>query len=168
VKSTDGAGREELLLKDSQVKSPNDWSPDGRWLLYRINDSASGADLWALPLEGEKKPVPVVRTEFNERDGQFSPDGKWIAYQSDESGRFEIYVQPFLGPGEKWQVSTNGGAQVRWRKDGKEIFYLGLDATLMAVPFTTSGDGKRVEPERPVPLFATRVRGGPVQTSGSQ
>ncbi len=93
-----------------------------------------GPDLWALPLDGDRKSFPVVQTKFNERDGQFSPDGKWIAYQSDESGRWEVYVQPFVGPGGKLQISTNGGAQVRWRRDGKELFYIGLDNRLMAVP----------------------------------
>ena len=120
-----------------------DWSPDGRFVLYRYNSiqaslpstSSTGWDIWALPLDGDRKPFPVVQTNFEERDGQFSPDGKWIAYQSNESGRFEIYVQPFPGPARKWgPISTNGGAQVRWRRDGKELFYIALDDRLMAVP----------------------------------
>src|SRR5262249_51547103 len=75
-----------------------------------------------------------LKTPFEERDGQFSPDGKWIAYQSNESGRFEIYVRPFPGPGGKIQISTSGGAQPRWNKNGKEIFYVSLDSKMMAAP----------------------------------
>lgn len=104
-------------------------------------------------------PFPVVQTVFEERDGQFSPDGKWIAYQSNESGRFDVYVQPFPGPGGKLPVSTNGGAQVRWRRDGKELFYIALDGRLMAVPIERTSNGQSLEPGTPVPLFATRVGG---------
>ena len=100
-----------------------------------------------------------MQTNFDERDGQFSPDGKWIAYQSNESGRFEIYVQPFPGPGGKVQVSTNGGAQVRWRRDGKELFYIALDDRLMAVPIRLATDGKTIETDAPVPLFVTHIGG---------
>src|SRR2546425_2443179 len=112
---TGGAGSEELLLATEQNKVATDWSPDGRFLLYRVQDPKMGFDLWALPLDGDRKPFPVVQTNFEEREPQFSPDGKWIAYQSNESGRFEIYVQPFPGPGRKSLVSANGGAQARWR-----------------------------------------------------
>ena len=100
---------------------------------------------------------------FDERDGQFSPDGKWIAYQSNESGRFEVYVQPFPGPGGRSTVSTGGGAQVRWRHDGKELFYIALDGRLMAVPVSLAPNDQTLEPGTPVPLFATRV-GGAVQS----
>src|SRR5213083_2964398 len=112
-----------------------------------------GWDIWALPLDGDRKPFPVVQTDFEERDGQFSPDGKWIAYQSNESGRFEIHVQPFSGSERqvsgKWQVSTTGGAQVRWRHDGKELFYIALDGRLMAVPIRLASDGQSIEAAAP-------------------
>src|SRR5262249_26105695 len=78
-------------------------------------------DLWVLPLSGDKKPLPFLKTPFEEYDGQFSPDGKWIAYASNESGQFEIYVQPFPGPGGKFQISSNGGDQPRGNRNGKEI-----------------------------------------------
>src|SRR2546425_3631907 len=106
-----GSGNEELLLETPNNKAPVDWSPDGRFVLYRSPGPTTGFDLWALPIQGERKPFPVVQTDFEERDGQFSPDGKWIAYQSNESGRVEVIIQPFPGPGAKVQISTNGGAQ---------------------------------------------------------
>jgi len=161
-KPANNAGSEEPLLANSQSKLPYDWSADGRFLLYRSIDPKSGYDLWALPMDGDRKPFPVTQTEFTERDGQFSPDGKWIAYQSDESGRFEIYVQPFPGPGTKTQVSANGGAQARWRGDGKELFYIALDERLMAVPIRMASDGKATDAGAPIPLFVTHV-GGAVQ-----
>jgi Tol biopolymer transport system component len=126
-KSASGTGDEKALLESPTTKVPLDWSPDGRFLLYRNDDPQTGADLWALPLNGEGAPFPIVQTPFQERDAQFSTDAKWIAYQSNESGHFEIYVQPFPGPGPKTQVSSNGGIQVRWRQDGKELFYGGPD-----------------------------------------
>jgi serine/threonine protein kinase len=156
-KKTNGAGNEEPLLRTPLNKSATDWSTDGRFLLYRSSDPKTGVDIWALPMDGDRKQFPVVRTDADERDGQFSPDGKWIAYQSNESGRFEIYSQPFPGPGTKKPISTSGGAQVRWRRDGHELFYLALDGRLMAVPIRFSADGKTIEPGAAVPLFATRL-----------
>jgi Tol biopolymer transport system component len=160
-KSATGAGNEELLLATTESKDQVDWSPDGHFLLYRSLNPKAGYDIWALPLEGDRKPFPVVQTNFDERDGQFSPDGKWIAFQSDESGRFEIYVQPFPGPGGKLQVSAAGGAQVRWRRDGKELFYIAFDGRLMAVPIRQNA--QTMEPGAPAPLFATHV-GGALQS----
>jgi Tol biopolymer transport system component len=160
-KSLTGTGDPELLLATPESKLPSDWSPDGQFVLYRSLGLGVGTshDLWALPMTGDRKPFPVVQTPFNERDGQFSPDGKWIAYQSDESGRFEIYVQPFPGPGRKERLSTNGGAQVRWRHDGRELFYIALDGRLMAVPIQLASNGQSVQAGAPVPLFATHVGG---------
>jgi eukaryotic-like serine/threonine-protein kinase len=91
-KSATGSGSEELILRSPNTKSVTDWSLDGEWLLYRDANPNTGFDLWALPLTGEQRPLPVVQTSFDERDAQFSPDGKWVAYGSNESGRFEIYV----------------------------------------------------------------------------
>jgi hypothetical protein len=103
--------------------------------------------------------VPVAKTDFVEGMGQFSPDGKWGAYQSDKSGRDEIYVQPFPGPGADVRVSTDGGGQVRWRRDGKELFYVAADGTLMAVPFRVAS---APDPSTPVHLFITHLWGGSV------
>jgi len=162
VTSTTGGGSEDLLLATPQNKSPVDWSSDGRFILFRSPAKTTGFDLWALPLEGDHKPFPVVQTTFEERDGQFSPDGRWIAYQSNESGRVEIYVQPFP-KGHREPISTDGGAQVRWRSDGKELFYIALDGRLMAVPITFGPAGRTIEAGVPAPLFTTRV-GGAIQS----
>jgi serine/threonine protein kinase/Tol biopolymer transport system component len=160
--TTGTAGSEELLLETAQDKVPYDWSSNGRFLLYR-QDAKTSVDLWALPLDGDRKPFPVVQTNYDEGWGQFSPDGKWIAFQSNESGQSEIYVQPFSGPegkvGGRRQISTNGGAFVRWRRDGKELFYVAPDHRLMAVPIRLGPDRHALESDAPIPLFATRMGG---------
>jgi serine/threonine protein kinase len=161
-KAATGTGTEELLLTTTQNKNARDWSADGRFILYRSPGATTGFDLWALPLYGERKPFPVALTDFDERDGQFSPDTKWVAYQTNLSDRMEIVVQPFPGPGNNQQVSTNGGAQVRWRHDGKELFYIALDGRLMAVPIQPTGDGHSLEVGTAVPLFPTHI-GGAIQ-----
>jgi Tol biopolymer transport system component len=150
-------GSEEELLVDAPGAFPMDWSADGRFLLYASASPAQGVDLWALPLDAPRKPFEVVRTEFNETMAQFSPNGSWIAYQSDKTGRDEIYLRPFPGPGPDSPVSIDGGAQVRWNANGRELFYVAADDRLMAVPITTAADGKTVEPGAPSPLFTTRV-----------
>ena len=116
------------MYADDLLKAPLGFSPDGASLVYRVfGDPTTKADIWILPdplgMPGASKPSPFMRTGFNEEYPQFSPDGRWIAYESDESGRFEVYVAPFPGPGAKRQVSTSGGTRSRWRMDGKELFY---------------------------------------------
>src|SRR5437867_2756230 len=95
--------------------------------------SKTRQDLWVLPLTGDRKPFVYLQTPFEETGGKFSPDGKWVAYRSDESGRNEIYIQSFPTSGMKWQVSSKGGSSVRWRRDGRELFYLALDRKIMSV-----------------------------------
>jgi eukaryotic-like serine/threonine-protein kinase len=181
MKPSSGAGEDELLLESPNFKIPMHWSPDGRFLLYTEVDPKTGYDLWALPIAGEaqgraerersakpqekaaalnndRKPVPVVHTPQEERGGQFSPDGRWVAYQSNENGRFEIYVQPFPAGSGKWQVSTAGGTDPRWRHDGKELFFMSPDAKLMAAPVEASG--ATFEAASPVVLFQTRAAAG--------
>jgi Tol biopolymer transport system component len=162
----DGTGAPEpLLVKSPTVKHPNGFSPDGRFLIYD-DHTAQRQDLWILPIEpssgGDRKPIPFLVTPADETYGQFSPDGKWIAYSSDESGRREVYVQGFVpdrvptaGVG-KWQMSTAGGDKPRWRRDGKELYYLAPDRKLMAVPIKL---GPPFEPGVAVPLFETRTVG---------
>jgi Tol biopolymer transport system component len=151
-------GQEELLLATPLSKVPLDWSRDRRFLLYVVADPKTGSDLWALRLDGDRKPFPVVQTTFTESGGQFSPNGKWVAFHSNTSGRLEVYIQSFPGPGPSNPVSTTGGAQPRWRPDGKELFYIGLDGRLMAVSITIAATGT-VEPGVPVPLFPTHIGG---------
>ena len=157
----DSAEKQELVLASASGKRPLDWSPDGKFLLYvdRSTEENTGGDIWAIPLEGEKKPFPVVATEFEEPYAQFSPDVKWIAYETDKTGRWEIFVRPFRGQGMDTQVSTNGGSQVRWRRDGSELFYIALDGRLMAMTVRPSADGANLTFGSPVPLFATQVGG---------
>jgi Tol biopolymer transport system component len=155
------AGSETPLLSSSTVATPTDWSPDGRSLLFQMQDPNTNLDLWALPVDREGKPgqpLVVAHTKADERQGQFSADGKWIAYQSNESGQAEIYIQPFPAPGPKTRVSSNGGIQARWRRDALELFYLAIDGRLMAVPIRT-GAGGTVEPAAAIPLFWTRMFG---------
>ena len=156
-KSSSGAGQEELLLQSRSVKLPAHWSRDGRFLVYSELAPKTRWDLWVLPLEGDRKPVPYLQTEFAETQGQISPDGKWMAYTSDESGRSEIYVQPFprgSGPEGKWKVSTAGGTTPRWRPDGKELYYLDADDRLTAVAVK---GGTAFAVGAPEPLFTART-----------
>jgi serine/threonine protein kinase len=128
-----GSGSEELIFKSDEDKVPLDFSSDGHFLLFRSTGPKTGNDLWVLSLTGERKPMVFLQTPFAEISGRFSPDGKWIVYTSSDSGRQQVYVQPFPGPGGKWQVSIDGGDQARWRGDGKELFFLSADNRLMAV-----------------------------------
>jgi Tol biopolymer transport system component len=124
---SDGSGTEELLFESQLPSVPMSWAPDAKRIVFWAQDSKTGGDLWVLPLEGDKKPAPLVATAFNETHGQVSPDGKWIAYTSNSTGgRNEIFVQPFPSGSGLWRVSTQGGAWPRWSRDGKELFYHAL------------------------------------------
>ncbi len=172
LKASNGAGSEELLVESAQDKGVDDWSRDGRFLMYHSADLQSSYDLWVLPMEGDpsagsgqsRKPFVFLKTNFDQRRGQFSPDGRWVAYMSNESGRYEVYVRPFSGnasgtsTGGQWQVSTSGGINPRWRADGKELFYIAPDGNLMAAPIAAKG--ATIEPGSPVVLFQTKILGG--------
>jgi serine/threonine protein kinase len=155
-KAVDRAGAESLLLESPEHKNIYDWSLDGRYILYTSQSAKTGEDLWVLPLEGDRKPLAVAQTTFQEVNARFSPDGRWIAYATNESGRTEIHVQPFPGPGAKLQISTTGGNLPEWRRDGREIFYFGPGNRLMAVPVMLSPNGTTLEAGPPVVLFAMR------------
>jgi serine/threonine-protein kinase len=147
----DGSAKEELITESDAVKMPMSWSPDGKLLVYTVDDPRTFSDVWAVPVSGDKKPVPLLQTQFAESNPQVSPDGKWLAYTSTETGRPEIYVKPFPeGPG-KWQVSTDGGQWPRWRHDSKEIFFNPLGPSLNAVEIRVSGSS--IQPGVPQVLF---------------
>jgi Tol biopolymer transport system component len=156
-KASNGMGNQDLLLKSGEPKASYDWSPDGRWLLYGVR--AGQYNLWYLPLTGEdRKPVRYLATQFNESQARFSPDGRFIAYTSDESGKSEVYVQPFpQASGGKWLVSKGGGNQPQWRRDGKELFYISADSKMMAVDVTTTPAFQNGNPKAlfGAPIFGT-------------
>jgi len=167
VKAATGLGNDDLLVGHDFGDPPSDWSPDGRFILYnRQSGTGNNNDIWGLPLEGDRKPFPVVDTKFAESNGQFSPDGKWIAFQSNESGQVEVYVQPFPGPGRRTRITRDGGDQARWRSDGKELFYLTPDDRLMAVPMRLDVERDTVDAGMPRMLFALRVNGVPRHAYG--
>ena len=166
-KRSDLAGAEVPFLETPEDKVLNDWSPDGQSILYVTpNNPKTGADIWYVPLSGDRKPIPFVETPYLERAGQFSPDGQWVAYQSNETGRYEIYVRSFPGPGGQQQVSTSGGIQARWRSDGQEMYYLAPDGKLMAVSIAMHGAA--IQPGMPVALFQTRIWGGGTNAAQNQ
>jgi Tol biopolymer transport system component len=154
-KSASGAGNDELLFKSGGGKFANDWSSDGRFILYQELNPKTDMDVWVLPLFGDKKPTPLLQTNFNEGQARFSPDGRWIAYVSNESGTAQVYIQNFPLTGGKWMASTNGGFTPRWRQDGKELFYIAPDRKLMAVD--VRGDSNKFEVGSPHVLFELRV-----------
>ena len=141
-----------MLFESDEPKWPEDWTGDGQFILYVSPNPATKFSL--LPINGDHKPKLLLETPFQIDEPHISPDGRWLAYYSEESGRPEIYVQPFQEPGEKLRISTNGGLQPRWRGDGKELFYLALDGTMMAVPFRA---GTTLEPSIPQSLFQTGI-----------
>jgi hypothetical protein len=133
---------------------------DGQYIAYTeeqdYSDPTTGQNIWFLPLRGDRKPIPFLRTRFNESRARFSPDRRWVAYVSDESGKPEVYVRAFDGSGEKTRISTEGGTRVCWRRDGSELFYVSGDNRLMAVPVRT---GAAFQARAPVPLFRMNAPG---------
>jgi Tol biopolymer transport system component len=153
-KSADGAGSEDVLLQADGTQRVFSWSSDGRYVLYGNGENTNAeADLWVLPISGDRKPFPLVETpRFREHHGRFSPDGHWVAYVSNESGRDEIYVVPFPRGDGRWQISNGGGSWPRWRDDGRELFYVAGGGSLMAV--VVDGRNAGFVAGRPVRLFA--------------
>ncbi|HVP42958.1 MAG TPA: protein kinase [Terriglobales bacterium] len=133
IQPTSGSGTKETLESPSTWGFVSSWSPDGRYLFYIVQNNATRTDVYYLDLNGDKKLRPFVQSPANETFAVLSPNGKWLAYASDESGRFEIYVTAFPGPGGKWQVSNGGGAFAAWGADGKQLYYAAGDK-VMAVP----------------------------------
>jgi serine/threonine protein kinase/Tol biopolymer transport system component len=157
-KAVGATAQEDALDKSPQNKRPDDWSRDGRYIIEETGPNAgTGYDIWVLPLipdkSGERKPFSYLKTEFNERFAKLSPDGRWLAYSSDETKRFEVYVQTFPTPGGQQQISINGGTRPVWSRDGKELFFIGLDDKMMAVAIKS---GAKLEAGVPKPLIDAR------------
>jgi eukaryotic-like serine/threonine-protein kinase len=142
-KASNGVGEEKLLFESRTEEQVESWSPDGKYLacLRRDPERQNAANIWILPVSVRQKPFLFIEDEFDKSYPQFSPDGRWMAYASNESGGFEIYVAPFPKGKGRWQVSTCGGTFPRWRRDGKELFYLGPDNRLRATEITSHGSG---------------------------
>ena len=148
MKTSDGTQEDKRVLSSDLDVAPNDWSRDGRYILYK------GSDLWFVTLP-DLKSNPFVKAISVIRNGQFSPDGKWVAYSSNETGKWEIYVTSFPDARIKRQVSVGGGEQPRWRSDGKELFYLSPEEKMMAAPIKA---GTTFDPGTPVVLFQAAPR----------
>jgi Tol biopolymer transport system component/DNA-binding winged helix-turn-helix (wHTH) protein len=159
LKAGDGSAIGESLTMPvgvdlSFASAPSDWSFDGRFLLYTDLQEGTALHLWVLPMIGDAKPYRFLSGTSADVEGQFSPDGHWVAYSSNESGRWQVYVAPFPGQGDKYQISTEGGQQPRWRRDGKELFFLSRDRRLVAVPVKT---GSAFDFGAPATLFETHA-----------
>jgi eukaryotic-like serine/threonine-protein kinase len=154
-----GAGEQQRIAESSNTQDPTDWSRDGRLILYHEISGDTGQDLWVLPVTPDGKPAPggkpklYLRTPFNELWGRFSPEAspRWVAYQSDETGRYEVYIQAFPEPRGKFQISTNGGRYPQWGAGGRELFYVSPDNKLMVASLVVGADS--VEPSAPRELF---------------
>jgi eukaryotic-like serine/threonine-protein kinase len=153
TKATTGVAKEEPLLKlERDISQLNDWSADGKYILFTINDPMNGNDIWYLPLSGERKPQPLVQTKANEGGARFSPDGHWVAFQSNESGTQQIYIVPFPSASQKVPISVDGGANPRWRQDGRELYFTRQqDASLMVVDIKVTGT--TLDPGTPKRMF---------------
>ena len=140
VKAADGSGTDELLLADDTDKTSKAISQDGRYIAYERRDAggSTGTDVYVLPLFGDRKPFPIVKTPYSEGAPEISPDGRWLLYVSDESKKQQVYITPFPGGGSKWQVSVTDGLAPKWRGDGKEIYYISYDGSFNAVDVTTT------------------------------
>ena len=139
-KALAGSTEEEPLFVSETDKIPVQLSADGKFLLFADAAKDTGADIWVLPMEGERKPVPFLKTKSSEFPGGLSPDGRWLVYTSDESGKWEVYVTSFPRAGRKWQLSPAGGVYSYWSADGREILYQGNDGLLHAVPVAGHGE----------------------------
>jgi WD40 repeat protein len=163
-RATSGSGDDEVLLPPAAAfRYPTDWSTDGGLIAFQASSAEgnTGLDVWIFSFT-DRRERPFLATSFQEWSAQFSPDGRWIAYTSDESGRAEVYVRPLSGSSGKWQVSSGGGSYPRWRRDGREVFYIAPDKTLMAVEVKA---GSTFDTGAPEPLFRTQIRS---TDSGSQ
>jgi dipeptidyl aminopeptidase/acylaminoacyl peptidase len=149
VQDTRG-GEAALLLHTGAALRALSWSPDGRFVLYAALEPEGRFDVWMVAFDGDRTPVPLLRTEFSEHQASVSPDGRWLAYTSNESGRNEVYVRRFPSLAGKWQISSDGGGDARWRPDGRELFFIAENRTLNAVAVE---GGEAFRPGAVTPLF---------------
>jgi Tol biopolymer transport system component len=139
VKTTDGREEAQLVFSRNGPQVATDSSSDGKWLVVEDNSRDTGRDLWVVSLDGKTQARPIARTRFQEWGGRLSPDGRWMAFVTDESGTSEVYVMPVSGVGDKKRISTAGGISPRWRRDGRELFYVSPDSgSVMAVAVATT------------------------------
>lgn len=155
LKPSNGVGEPEPLRVAPDPEWPIDWSRDGEWIIGgRLASGGNRTDVLAFPASGQGEPIPVAQTIFHEFDAHISPNGRWIAYGSTESGQFEVYVQAFPEPRGRWQISTRGGTNPRWREDGRELYYVAPDNRLMAVDIS---DAEAFRAGVPRPLFRADI-----------
>jgi WD40-like Beta Propeller Repeat len=154
VKRVDTSGPGDVLFADRRRKIPTSWSRDGNYVVYQALTPGSQWDIEAYSIR-DRKAVPLVKTSAVELHGQISPDGKWLAYSSTESGRMEVFVRPFLGGVDHWQVSGGGGSMPRWSHDGRVLYYIGSDGQLMSAALHTDST---FSADAPQPLFPSRLR----------
>ncbi|HEV8481183.1 MAG TPA: hypothetical protein VGR66_10355, partial [Candidatus Eisenbacteria bacterium] len=153
IQRATGAGTQEKL-PDVTDGVPDDWTKDGRYVVFEKGGGPSGLDVWMLPLSGDRKAVPLLQGPYDESQAHVSPDGRWLAYTSHETGRDEIYVQSFPQPSGKWQISTRGGTDAQWNPNGHELFYISPDQQMMVMDVPT---GPTFQVSVPRPLFPIRV-----------
>jgi serine/threonine protein kinase len=170
LKSLRGGGDELLYRSPKPWTTVWDWSRDGRYAVIREIDPVTGPDLWVLPTFGERKPFPYLNTRFAEEQGALAPNGRWMAYTSDESGRGEVYVQAFPKPGDKQQISVDGGQRPVWSRDGRELFYTHTSGRTMSV--SIRADTASIDVGAPRTLFTwpteafARLRGTDAASDG--
>jgi Tol biopolymer transport system component len=160
-KAADGTNDERLVLHTDFEKWPDDWSHDGRYVLYE--ERTGQDDLWVVPMSGDRTPMAITRTPFFESHSRFSPDGRWISYESNQSGRWEIYIRPFVPPGSNapvasgavYQVSRDGGQRAQWRQDGKELAYVAANNTVVTVDVAATTE--QITAGSPRPLFQAPI-----------
>jgi dipeptidyl aminopeptidase/acylaminoacyl peptidase len=152
-KASTGVGNDEVISGDGQPAIPVDWSSDGKYIVFSRTKTNGGNDTWLQPMFGDRKPKSFLESQFDKVLAQVSPDGRWIAYTTNESGSFQIFVQSFPDPtGGKWQISAEGGVEPKWRRDGRELYYIAFDGKLMAVPVKAD---RTFEAGKPMALFPT-------------
>ena len=148
---------DQRLFRSTIQNFPQSWSSDGAYIAYVMIEPKTQNDIWVLPVTGDRKPIPLLRTPLYEGYPRISPDGRWLAYVSNESGARAVYVTRFPQPAGKWRVSTEGGSFPVWSRDGRELFYRAPDGRLMAVAVKSGSD---FEAGAPTVLFTPRARPG--------